>query len=225
MAVKRLKRRYWKGIFYPESAPDWERIIEDCGLSVVVSPEHNRDVYTDSDPMEIEFGTVLNDVLYKKIHRHYIVYHDGPETCDKALALSRILGVNKVMPVDSLRRDERYLCHLDSPKKALYSVDDVICFGGAIPTYLNEELDLDDFVKLTSFIETEGIQFYCDLSSLVTFQYPELISCLTRYSVHFNNYLRSRHDLSKHFNGDKMSYVKSRIRFGYFSDSEVFNGK
>lgn len=200
---KVLKKRTWKFIFYPESAPDWREVIEDWGVPVAVSPLH------DSDVMEDGSGN------FKKPHFHGIMDFDGPTPYNIALGLVEQLGVHIVKGVNSRRRDERYLCHLDSPGKTQYDIADIVLFGGYECKFLGEQYIMSEIQQIHDLAETLGIVFYADLSNEIISNYPELMGTLLKYPAHFNNFCYSRERiLKKHDNGSYVKYISTRKGFG-----------
>lgn len=199
------KARLWAFIFYPESCPpDWSNIVDGWHVPVVVSPLHDSDVDQNGE--------------LKKEHYHGLFEFDGPVTYSSVLELVSQLGCSHVEKVVSRMSYERYLCHLDSPDKYTYDVAEIKCFGGAVPKFVIEDGYRDGVLAITKLIEELGMVRYSDLSYTITTKYPELLDCLMRYTVHFNNYLRDRLDMSR-YNADNLSYVKSR-RFGFIDGWE-----
>lgn len=203
MAEKVLKKRMWKFVFYPESCPDWKEIIEDWGLPVIVSPLHNLDVKEDGT------GEI------KKAHYHGIMEFDGPTPYPQALELVEGLGVHIVKPVNSRRRDERYLCHLDSKGKTDYDICDLTTFGGYECKFLGERYEMDTISQIHDLAEELGIVYYADLANEIIERHPDLVTTLLRYPAHFNNWCYSRERiLSKHGNGSYVNYAITRGRLG-----------
>lgn len=202
-------KRLWKFIFYPgePSCPDnWLEVIEDWGVPVVVSPEH-KDDYT------------ANGVR-KKLHRHGIAQFDGPKPDSEILKLCGLLGVPYAIElrgndtydeVRSRRREERYLCHLDSKDKAKYDPADIICINGYELKYLEEEYEIDAISAIHDIAEDLGIVHYADLANELVLKHRELVPTLLRHVGHFNNFCYSRYKLA---GSDNTSYVKSRRAVG-----------
>lgn len=113
------RTRNYGTIVYQESAPpDWLSIAADFKIPMFVSPLHKDDV--DENTGEL-----------KKPHWHVMIMFDSVKTREQAAELFDQIGGVGVEVVQVLRSYARYLCHLDQPDKAQYSVDDVRCFGGA----------------------------------------------------------------------------------------------
>lgn len=185
--LKVLKKRTWKFVFYPESCPDWVDIIEDWGVPVAVSPLHDSDLTEDGN------GT------FKKPHYHGIMDFDGPTPYTVALGLVEELGVHIVKGVNSRRRDERYLCHLDSKGKAQYDIADITLFGGYECKFLGDRFEMSTISQIHDLAETLGIIYYADLANEIIENYPDMVSTLLRYPAHFNNWCYSRERMKKYF--------------------------
>ena len=111
-------------VVYPDSAPsDWLDIIAESKIPVMVSPLHDKDV----NPSRLPNG----EPEPKKPHYHVITCYDNKKTIEQARSFFESFGGVGCEVVSSLRGYARYLCHLDNPEKAQYSVDDVKAFGGA----------------------------------------------------------------------------------------------
>lgn len=196
-----VKARLWAFVFYLEDWDDeaWKGVIDEWHVPCLVSPLH-----TDGGG---------------KAHYHGLMVLDGPIAHTAALEMVSTLGCKHVEKVASRMSYERYLCHLDSPDKPKYDPAEIVCFGGAYPKFCVDEEYRDGFVQITKLIEQFGITVFADLNSMIAFDYPELLTCLARYSGHFYSVCRSRFDLARY--GDNNTYVKSRRGFGYFFDKEV----
>ena len=118
--AKRAGRtRNFATVVYPESAPaDWREVLDSYHVPALISPLHDRDVMPD--------GTA------KKAHYHVLLMFDAPQNYETQVKplFKAIGGVGREM-VSSTRGYARYLCHLDSPDKAIYSPSDVVSLGGA----------------------------------------------------------------------------------------------
>lgn len=198
MAERVLKKRMWKFIFYPEGkGVNWREIIEDWGVPVAVSPLHDLDVKDDGT------GEI------KKAHYHGIMEFDGPTPYNVALELVEQLGVHIVKQVNSRRRDERYLAHLDAKSKYQYDVADITLFGGYELKFMGDRYELDTISQIHDLAEDLGIVFYADLANEIIERHADLVSTLLRYPAHFNNWCYSRERMLKF---DNKTYVKSRVK-------------
>lgn len=115
MAEKR--KRNWVFVLYPESAPEnWNEILADMLVPCFVSPLHDEDVSADGEP--------------KKAHYHVILMFKGLKSFDQVKEITDSLNAPIPQACKDIRAYARYLCHLDNPEKAQYSVADVLSFGG-----------------------------------------------------------------------------------------------
>lgn len=116
METKRT--RNYATVVYSESAPiNWKMILQEQCVPALVSPIHDRDVNAD--------GTI------KKEHYHVMILFDGVKTQEQAKEIFAVIGGVGVEPVKSARAYARYLCHLDSPDKVRYRIEDVLSLSGA----------------------------------------------------------------------------------------------
>lgn len=112
------RTRNYATVVYPESAPaGWLSIVGELKIPCFVSPLHDSDMNPTGEP--------------KKPHYHVMVMFDSVKTKEQAAEVFDLIGGIGCEVVQSARGYARYLCHLDNPDKAQYSVDGVRCFGGA----------------------------------------------------------------------------------------------
>lgn len=146
------KHPYWWCVVYPESAPsNWKELIQETLLQAYISPLHDKDILPN--------GTGEK----KKPHHHVILQWDGPTTYSNAKKhMEAFGGVIQPRKIASLRGAVRYLCHLDSPDKAPYSQEDVICYNGA---------DYETVISLQSdkYVSIEEMQDFCSRYSITSF--------------------------------------------------------
>lgn len=124
---KDWRARAWQCIVYEESAANsWLERLHKQGVTYFISPLHDRDLKENGE--------------LKKPHWH-VVFDAGSSRLfsgDQAKEMFDIIGgvypdpvkdrkkFLEVCKVKRLERALRYLCHLDDPAKAAYSVEDVI---------------------------------------------------------------------------------------------------
>lgn len=114
----RGRTRNWATIGYQESlVSDWKNILSELAVPCFVSPLHDKDINSENN--------------IKKPHYHILFMFDGVKSIEQAKELTDIIGSVGQENVMSTRGYARYLCHLDNPDKAQYSVEDVLSFGGA----------------------------------------------------------------------------------------------
>lgn len=192
--------RIWMCIIYPQDiGEDWLERLESIGVPTFVSPLHDKDVTSEGE--------------LKKPHRHVLVQLDGKKSYSTVLSWFEPLGVKIVKRVNSLRREERYWCHLDSKDKVQYDVADCIALNGYEMKYLGERYNIDEIRQIHELIEDKGIVYYADLSRVVINDAPQLFGTLLKYVQHFNNVCYSRERLVRSYAAsDNGSYVKYRYR-------------
>lgn len=112
------RTRNYATVLYPESAPaDWMDILSMQFVPCFISPLHENDVNPTGEP--------------KKAHYHIMLMFDNVKTKEQATAIFDKIGGVGCEAVNSIRGYARYLCHLDNPEKAQYSIDEVKALCGA----------------------------------------------------------------------------------------------
>lgn len=183
-----MKKRYWAFVLYPESAPEnWKEILQQTGLSICVSPLHDKDINPTGEP--------------KKAHYHIILCYSGPTTfkCVKAITDS----LNQPIPIalEQVRGYFRYLTHKDNPEKFQYNEKDI--------TTIND-FDIDNYndlsvsqiksimIDLQKIIRDNAISEYCDLLDFLLDN--DLLSYLDvaqNHTILFNTYITSLRNKKK----------------------------
>lgn len=171
-------------LIYPEHYTNESELYENLDslhCQGILSPLHDRDKKDD--------GTL------KKGHYHLLLMFDSVKTIaqvedclNNAHIFYKGLGV-----CVSKKAYARYLCHLDSPEKAQYSVSDCLFFGGASPHLLDKEIDVTDGIgKMLDYVHTYDFRYWCDL-----------VDFLREHDIDLYNYV------SKHTQSFMFTYIKS----------------
>lgn len=185
MAEKKVKKRHWAFVAYPESLPgNWIEMLKQSGLKVAISPLHDRDTNPTGEP--------------KKPHYHVIVSYDGPTTFGNVESLTKRLNQPIPQPLEQVRGYYRYLTHEDNPEKAQYDKADIRTLNG---------FNILDFVEMTKSEVTKYIReirrFICDnditeYAALLDILDegesipPEWFEVAVTHTLLFTGYLRSR---------------------------------
>lgn len=172
------RTRNYATMIYPESAPDnWYEILSDLHIQALISPLHDKDLNPGGE--------------YKKPHYHVLIMFDTVKTREQAIDVFNRIGGVGCEVVQTQRGYARYLCHLDNPEKAQYSVDDVISLCGAdynaIISLVTDkykairemiqfccENGLDSFSKLLEYSSVERPDWFrvlCDSGAVVMREY------------------------------------------------------
>lgn len=177
------KKRYWAFVLYPESAPqNWKDLLQQTGLSIAVSPLHDKDI----DP----------DGLPKKPHYHIILCYDGPTTFNNVKTnITDPLGQPIPIGLEQVRGYFRYLTHKDNPDKFQYSDKDI--------TIIND-FDIDNYNDLTTTqvneFKKQIIQFIQDnqiteysilLDLLLENEKYSMLDVAMNHTILFNTYISS----------------------------------
>lgn len=177
------KKRYWAFVLYPESAPlNWRDLLQQTGLSICVSPLHDKDIDPTGSP--------------KKPHYHIILCYEGPTTYNNVKSLTDSLNQPIPIALEQVRGYFRYLTHKDNPDKFQYNDKDI--------TTIND-FDIDNYNELSSsqikiimieiqkIIKNNHILEYSDLldflleSDLLTY-----LDVAQNHTILFNTYITSK---------------------------------
>lgn len=184
MADKKVKKRHWAFVAYPDSLPEnWIDVLRQSGLKVAISPLHDRDTNPTGEP--------------KKPHFHVIVSYDGPTTFGNVEGLTKRLNQPIPQPLEQVRGYYRYLTHMDNPEKAQYSAAEIQTLNG---------FDIMDFVEmsksevtkvlraLVDYIRENDLLEYADLMDMTTCEGvpPEWFDVASSHTLFFTGYLKSR---------------------------------
>lgn len=119
------RQRNFATIIYEESVNEnWQDILAESHLRILVSPLHDKDINKDGTP--------------KKPHRHVLVMYDGKQNEIKVRMFFQSFNGIGLEKVQSAKGYARYLCHLDEKDKIKYNTSDVLEYGG---------ICYDDFIK------------------------------------------------------------------------------
>lgn len=183
-----MKKRYWAFVLYPESAPEnWKEILQQTGLSICVSPLHDKDTNPTGEP--------------KKAHYHIILCYSGPTTfkCVKSITDS----LNQPIPIalEQVRGYFRYLTHKDNPEKYQYNDKDI--------TTIND-FDIDNYndlsvsqiktimIDIQKIIRDNDILEYCDLLDfLLDSELFSYLDVAQNHTILFNTYITSLRNKKK----------------------------
>lgn len=127
--AKRAQRRTnWMLVFYEDACPDWREHLDELGLPTVVSPLHDKDVWTARDEKKNPNHRAGEP---KEPHRHLLVMYDHSVPYEQVATDFDFLKSKNIKFVKSLPAMARYLTHMDSKDKARYDADGICEFGGA----------------------------------------------------------------------------------------------
>ena len=123
------RHKVWMFIFYPDTAEvGWRDECDELGLPFLVSPLHDRDVWTAADerrnPDHIE-GEV------KVAHYHGLVEYPQPVDYDTVKEDFAFLHTHSIKYAKSKASMALYLTHEKCSDKVQYDWRDVLEFGGA----------------------------------------------------------------------------------------------
>ena len=187
------RARAWTCLVYPDSAPDdWQDIIREQLIECLISPLHDKDVWTDADELENpehKAGTP------KKAHWHVVLSFKNPATSEKAQEIFATVNGVGCKKVKDFKQMARYLCHLDQPQKHRYAMDDVVSIGAIdYPSLVISGADEDELLdEIFDFINVNGVRRFCDFIDLVRYQKPEWRRIVYRqFHSLINSYISDR---------------------------------
>ena len=145
------KTRNYVSIGYPESLKEnWLDTLRNTHIQCVISPLHNQDI------LDIKTGEL------KKEHYHILLMFDNTKTLKHAQDIFDSIGAINCEPVNSLRGQARYLCHLDELDKHIYDINDVICLNGVdYISLINQPSNQYQLIK--------EMMFFCKDNSIIYF--------------------------------------------------------
>lgn len=198
MAEKTNKARAFAFVIYPDSWQTWERDLSSLHMPIIVSPVHDRDVWTEEDEKENpehKAGTL------KKPHRHAIISWGNATTLRHALDTLKPFGVSYLELVNSYQGYCRYLCHLDDPDKAAYDIADVICLGGGVPDFTKKMTDselFDQRDEIMQLCDENGVLEYADLVDYVRLHRPDWRQDVYNHTIFWRGFFSSKRHRLKH---------------------------
>lgn len=116
---------YYAFILYPESAPsNWLQILDSYHVAMAISPLHHPGKST-AEPGEPEG-------IERKEHHHVMIFYGSTKTKKQAEEIAKSVNGTIPFPIHSKEGYARYLCHLDSPDKEQFDIDQVKQLGGLV---------------------------------------------------------------------------------------------
>lgn len=187
----------WEGVLWPEhyESPDHAvQALQDFGVKGYISPLHTDDG--------------------GKPHFHFIWCFDSAKTYEQVMLMIEddgLLGINTVKYVKDLTTRARYLTHRDSPDKALYSVEDVICMGGTdYNQFLNVSADkYNDDMTIMEVIDKYKVKSYAQLVRYCAYCSREHYKSVVGRCGFWSAYVKSN---ANDFNSTEMEYIIAEAR-------------
>lgn len=181
MDTKEYRTRNFATLVYPESAPvGWMDILDHEMVPYFISPLHNQDVTEDGG--------------IKKEHYHVMIMFDNVKTTEQAREVFDKIGGVGCEKIKSLYFYARYLCHLDHPDKAQYSVNQVKAVGKDYYEIINSPADDRKALKeIQEFIRDNDINLFCDLCDYaLQFRPDDWFKAISEhYSYYLDKYIKS----------------------------------
>lgn len=183
----KTKKRNWTFVLYPESAPsDWRDILTQTGLTIAVSPLHDKDINPDGEP--------------KKAHYHIILCYEGPTTGSIVKKLVDELNQPIPQPIDSVRGLYRYFTHKDNPEKAQYNENNITTINGFdISNYADLSVREKEKIKaeLMTLIDEAEIHEYSTFMKIVkSLNKPDYFHIASTNTIFFNTFITSLRNIA-----------------------------
>ncbi len=180
MKKKEIKKRYWSFVAYPESMPeDWLEILQLQGLSVAISPLHDKDL----DPT----GEV------KKPHYHIIIVFNNATTYNNVLQLTKTINGTIPIHLESVRGMYRYLTHRDNPDKYQYDEKQIIKLNGFdYDVYITTSEILEIKKEILNLIDEKSIEEYSTLVNYCRKERTDYLEVVCNNTIFWNTYLTSK---------------------------------
>lgn len=183
-----MKKRYWAFVLYPESAPEnWKEILQQTGLSICVSPLHDKDINPTGE--------------LKKAHYHIILSYSGPTTFNCVKSITDSLNQPIPIALEQVRGYFRYLTHKDNPEKYQYNEKDISTIN---------DFDIDNYndlsisqiktimIDIQKIIRDNDILEYCDLLDfLLDSELFSYLDVAQNHTILFNTYITSLRNKKK----------------------------
>lgn len=161
--------RNWLTILYPESLrDDFRDIIGDWHVPAVLSPLHDKDVWTKGE----------HKGEPKKPHYHLMVMFTGKKGYHQMEELfGGLLKAGHAEPVvcQDMRSSARYWCHMDDPQKAQYDPAGVTCFAGVDYQEITElPTDKERYIReMCAWCRAEGCISFAALVDEAATSHPD----------------------------------------------------
>ena len=162
------RHRVWMFVFYEDGACDgWRDEADELGLPFLVSPLHDKDVWTKGDERK---NPKHKAGALKEPHYHGLVEYPHPVDYETVKADFAFLGTHSIKYAKSKASMALYLTHEKSKDKAQYDPAEVLEFGGANWRDWCSELEdvhatmkeMRVFIRDYNVLEFDQFQDWCD---------------------------------------------------------------
>ncbi len=198
-----IKKRNWAFVIYPESViENWIEQLQLTGLSIAISPLHNRDV-------DFTTGEI------KKEHYHVIVNYQGPTSYNVIKKITDKFNATNPIPLESIKGYYRYFTHKDNPEKYQYDESHIKTLNGFnvrnFIDYTRTET-LEIIKNIHTYIRNNNILEYCDLLDMLYEDnlFDEYEIAINK-TILFCNYIKSRKFKIKEIEQENKLYSKSLL--------------
>ena len=184
------KSRFWFGVIYPDSVPDWKSRLDNSLLDLCYIV-HDKDKIVDLEEEERHQGDE------RKTHVHVIIAWTAPTTkqCIKDLGISLGFANGYVEAIDNIKNYYDYLIHKNKPNKFQYDRSERIEINNFdIGEYIQISKHDTYLIKndIIDFINDNHIIFFYQLTnSIYTCGDIKVISVYDANYRFFEDYVKS----------------------------------
>lgn len=176
-------------ILYPESAPeDWEKMLRNLHITLVISPLHDKDVDEMKNP--------------KKAHYHILLDFGAKKSFNQVKVITDSLNCPIPLICNSKKGQIRYFIHLDDPDKHQYPRSEIKAYG---------DIDLDEYFTLSTDDElgiVDQILDFCTEHDIV--EYFQLIDYARKSNKEWFRYMNKNTYLVREYLKSKNFYQRSK---------------
>ena len=198
---KKQKVRNFSVIVYPDSTTlnnKWRENLQSLGHKAIISPIHDKDID--------------NNGLPKKPHYHICVFRDNATTwnsCVKTMSANVDSSIKYVEVLrGTIQASYDYMSHKNSPQKAQYKEEEVVCLNGFSPFDYQKQSRSDKLnctKEIYIYIENNNVEEFSDLIQLLIMEEKdELLEYVANHAFFIDKIITSlrnkNRELKKHRN-------------------------
>lgn len=186
-----LRSRKIEIIVYKENVPDLdvlENYLKSTGNLYFISALHDKDVYEDGEKK----GEL------KKAHWHLLLCFQNARFYNSVAKEFATYGVieQNLNSVKNLNSAVRYLCHLDNPEKAQYSVNDIRTNCKELEKYLKKKADKLSQSEIAEILiqklDESKILRFSEIVDVAKSLGGDFVNFVTMRAYFFTQYLKER---------------------------------
>jgi hypothetical protein len=167
--------RTWHCIGYEDSLdPNWRVELEELCVSGMISPCHDKDVWSDQDELQatyeerhrLDYPIIAGEP--KKPHWHLMLCFTSDKSQRQFDEIVKPLGFVRTQRTADRNAMARYFCHLDQPDKYRYAVSDCEFLGAYDPgDTMSPKWAEGKYVWHEILEIARGYEYFCDFIEYV----------------------------------------------------------